>query len=376
MPLRNTGDNHINCFALGFLPGGRVGERFLFQRTVLWVKGVFSILIALGFSWRVYGGEIALKSGDILKGEIREIRKDAVVWESNSFGSLTIPKFDVLRIETEAALKIRGESKPCYWRGLRASDAFFQCTRGLRSVPYMSIKQVSVYEVHKEMSREFTGKIFASGSQSFGNKEERSWIADTKATMRHTDFRHDSRYLYEVKSIEESAELERYQAGYAFNWFFSPQTYSILRVEQERDDARNIVRSSRLGAGLGYQLWESERTAFSLEAGAEHVDEEESFVIEGSEELGLSEDKFTSARLSSQFRYKLPLNISIYNNNEFNQSADVSDDWKFNTDSGFSVPIGFGIAGDLKVDYQYQNSPPGENKKEDTAVRFGLSYSW
>jgi len=348
MPLRNTGDNHINCFALGFLPGGRVGERFLFQRTVLWVKGVFSILIALGFSWRVYGGEIALKSGDILKGEIREIRKDAVVWESNSFGSLTIPKFDVLRIETEAALKIRGESKPCYWRGLRASDAFF----------------------------EFTGKIFASGSQSFGNKEERSWIADTKATMRHTDFRHDGRYLYEVKSIEESAELERYQAGYAFNWFFSPQTYSILRVEQERDDARNIVRSSRLGAGLGYQLWESERTAFSLEAGAEHVDEEESFVIEGSEELGLSEDKFTSARLSSQFRYKLPLNISIYNNNEFNQSADVSDDWKFNTDSGFSVPIGFGIAGDLKVDYQYQNSPPGENKKEDTAVRFGLSYSW
>ena len=321
-------------------------------------------------------GEIALKNGDLLKGELLEIRHEAIVWQSQNFGDLTIPKTNIIRIETNSALKLRGESQPCYWRGLMAADAFFQCPKKQRSIPFLAIQQISKYEEHREISRGFAGNITASGSQASGNRQEESWLVDINSNYRYTDFRHDLRYLYSLKSIADSPQQAFYQARYAFNWFFNPQTYWIFSLSQERDDAKNLELRRSAGTGIGYQLWESERTALSLEFGAEDVTEKTSLLDELSGAESLVINNFGSVRFSTDFRYILLENLTFYNRNVLNQSVDVSDEWKINTDSGINVPFGLGISADFKLQYEYQNRPPGENLKEDTMLRLGIGYSW
>ncbi len=337
------------------------------------------VFVSIGFVYvhsPALAGEIALKNGDLLKGELLEIQQQVVIWQSQNFGDLSIPKSNIIRIETNAALKLQGLAQPCYWRGLMAADAFFQCAKKRRSVPFLAIQQISRYEEHREISRSFVGKVTASGSQASGNREEQSWLVDVDSNYRYTDFRHDVRYLYSLKSVAESPEQAFYQARYAFNWFFNPQTYWIWSVSQERDDAKNLEFRRSTGTGIGYQFWESERRVLSLELGAEDVTEETSlFDLEtGVEQRTLN--NFGSVRVSTNFTYQLLENVTFYNRNVFNQSVDVRREWKILTDSGISLPFGLGISADIKLQYEFQNMPPGENRKEDTTLRLGLGYSW
>ena len=66
---------------------------------------------------------------------------------------------------------------------------------------------------------------------------------------------------------------------------------------------------------------------------------------------------------------------ATYKNSIF-QSFEGSEDWRFESDTGISMPLWGGLYSEIKLEYDYDNAPQGDNRSEDSAVKFGVGYSW
>lgn len=342
---------------------------------------VFSALL----SGSCLAGEITLVNGDKIGGELHSISAENVRWNSSNFGELTINKHQVVHIESSAIVKVRGKDVPCWLQDFRNERLVFACDDGgTRTVPLLTVRQVVPFEGYEQTTHFYGGKLMIVGSQSSGNKQSRDWVANIDVDLRYTDYRHSYKIHYSNSYLESnvpgttSQALEKYEAVYGFDWFFRPKWFWFSNVSALKEDAREISERYDIGSGFGYQFWESKLSALSLESGGQYTTVNYDFVRPERVSNALTHDEYASWRLANNFRYQLPLEVAVYNKSEYLQSLDSSDDWEVRTDTGLSMPIGFGVTANLALEYLYDNTPTDSvnGSNEDTRLRFGVGYTW
>lgn len=329
------------------------------------------ILAAVG-AFSAYAGELLLVNGDKVHGEISSIDSSHVVWQADLLGELRIPKANVKGMSSSMALKLRGERKPCYWADLEDDLAQFACDDGsLTDIPFLAIEEIVRFEGYRDTLHQYAGKLAVMGSQASGNKQQQDWVIDADVTMRVADFRHEVGLKYEQESVNKGPLLHEAEAVYSLDWFFKPQWFWFADASSLKDESKNIDMKNTFGSGLGYQFWERQRSALSLELGAQYAQErfDESIITESERQTG-------SWRISANYRYQFPFSIAFIHKNKFLQSLDNGNQWEIDSETGVRMPIGKSISADMKFEYDYDNLPPEGTVKEDTMLRFGLGYAW
>lgn len=331
----------------------------------------FSLAVLVGGS-AAQAGELLLVNGDKIHGELNAITETHVVWQAEILGEIRVPKTKVKNMSSSIALKLRGEREPCYWADLEDDLAQFACDDGsLTDIPFLAIEEIVRFEGYRDTLHQYAGKLAVMGSQASGNKAQQDWVIDTDVTMRHADFRHEVGLMYEQVSIEAGPLRHEAEAAYSLDWFFKPQWFWFADASALMDQSKNIDNKNTLGTGVGYQFWERQRSALSLELGAQYSDEKfnEDFVAEASRQTA-------SWRISAGYRYQFPLSIAMYHKNKFLQSLDNGQQWEVDSETGIRMPIGKSVSANMKFEYDYDNLPPEGTVKEDTMLRFGLDYAW
>ncbi len=349
-------------------------------------KQLYTAFITLLFMLanNVFSGEIHLKNGDILNGELVEINSEQIVWRSAVLGDLFIPKSAIQSIQTEIQLKLAGQPDACVFSRLSGGNVEFSCSGESKSIPLLTLQGVVEYENHQETTEFYAGKITVVGSQTSGNSEKQDWLVDLDLTHRYTDFRHEYGLKYVGESRDSGSAEEEYEGIYVFDWFFSPQTYWYLDVSANSNEAKQLQEKYTVGTGLGYQFWESQKTAFSIKTGGVYTNESyeyEDKEVETDPMLDESTQDFVSWSLASNFRYLFFEKFAFYNRADFLWSFDEPEEgepkgWSAQTDTGVSMPIAKGLSADIALEYDYDNSPQDANREEDARLRFGVGYAW
>lgn len=340
------------------------------------IRRVVVLLMVACLAAVARAGEIQLTNGDRLAGELISISESSILWNSATVGNLKIAKDQILAITSTAPLKIRGRDEPCYWQELRGSQVIFACANGdLDFEPLYSLKQVVPYVAAMEDFYQHDGHITLSGSRFGGNVEQQSWLVDTELKVRYSDVRHTIETEYEARSFADTPLDESYELEYFFDWFFAPRGYWQNETSGSKDESRNIQERYAFGSGLGYELWRTPIALLSFELGGRF--EKTIYEVVGafnpnreySTEIALWRSGF-------RFNYRLPLEIDFRHQTQYFQPVNASDEWRFESDTGFSVPLGFGISANVSYEYDYNNAPPEFSLKKDSILRFGLDYSW
>lgn len=355
------------------------------------MKKLFAVVFAIVLSFSVlpaYSGILILNNGDQLRGELKAILPKSLVWVSELVGEVEISKGFVYSIETSSQLKLRGEPKACLLESINGTSTYFNCSGRVKAFPLLTLKEVVLYENYEETTGFYSGKVSVVGAQTTGNKERQDWLASVSIVHRYTDYRHEYRIKYVGEAVDGEPLDEEYEGLYGFDWFFTPQTYWYLDVAASSDEARDVQEKYTFGTGLGYQFWESEKTAFSVKTGGVYINEtyrfEEEDYIEAElngETLDESSNDYGSWQLASDFRYLVFAKLSLFNHSKVRRSFNRPDegeptDWEVESDTGLSIPIAKGVTADVSWEYDYDNSPQDANSKEDTRLRFGLGYLW
>src|SRR5690625_6536389 len=75
----------------------------------------------------------------------------------------------------------------------------------------------------------------------------------------------------------------------------------------------------------------------------------------------------TSWLLGSDFRYRLPMNVSLFHTNEFVLATETAGDWQLTSSTGFSSMIAAQLYSEIKISYNVNNRPQQDRSEEHTS---------
>lgn len=336
------------------------------------------LIIALfGFGSMAFAGELVLKNGDRLQGDLVKLEGENIVWASDSFGELTIGKDKLDDMETSSLFKVTGNDSACALLGMNGVDINYSCADGKSgSVSLLSVETLQPYEEFHVAGWEYSGKALLSGSYDRGNKIKDELDADVDMEWRKGDWRHRVIGDYDSDAADNEATVETYRLSYAGKWFFADSWYWYGEAFAGADDTKDIDEQYGLGSGLGYQLWEGEVTSLSFEGGIltikEQLDMPEDFV--DGDEFDSNNDR-TSWKMGSDYNYNFSFG-NFFNRNNYIQAFDDNGNWQLETDTGLAFPLMEILTGEVKFEYDVDNQPGEGNRREDKKLSFGVGYSW
>ncbi len=335
-------------------------------------------LVSLGLmsSAQSGAGELLLKNGDRVAGELIKLEAEKLTWQSDSFGTITVDKARIENLHTVTLMKLNGINQPCALIGMENRNIRYSCRKGISgSLPLLTVELAMPYEDYQLVGMTHRGKLGLSGSYSRGNKVENDWDLDSELEMRRGDLRHKVDVEYENKSQNNESAKEKYKLEYGLDWFYQTRWFLYSDLEFSVDDSKNIDIRQAFGSGFGFQLWEFDISALSFTGGLTYVSESFEAPLVPDESF---EDK--NERIAWQFgldyRYTLPFEAQLFHKNSLFQSFEGSEDWRFESDTGISMPLWGSLYSEIKLEYDYDNAPQGDNRSEDSAVKFGVGYSW
>lgn len=331
------------------------------------------LLFVLFVSLPAAAGVLTLANGDRINGELVVVERDHVIWKSETFGDVTIPKDKILSLDTDVDLKIAGREEPCTLAGHRREKWELYCDEGSGWVmDFPAIDRAEPYINFVGNPTVYHGNVSAGGVFEHGNREREDLDVNANLDIRNGDFHHLINALYQNQTTLEVESLEKYRLGYDLRWVFAEKWFAAANSSAVHEEARNLDLGTTVGLGLGYLFYDTDKTAFSVQGGVSSLTED--FI-----DADLSDDqdeRYAAARMAMNYRYKFDLGPEIYFDQEALQSVDRSEDYQANAKVGVRTPLVEGVLMEIGYEWLYDNTPSLESEKEDTKMSIGVGYQW
>lgn len=142
--------------------------------------------------------------------------------------------------------------------------------------------------------------------------------------------------------------------------------YGLLKIEEDR--FRDIERRITLGAGLGHQVIEDERTNLSVEGGLNHV----------RADFALAPDEnYPAARWALKFDQRLlGADLRFFHSHELISDLQASERTFILSQTGLRVPLWQGLLATAQLNVDFDNAPASGKAKADRTYLFTLGYHW
>jgi len=322
-------------------------------------------------------GYVELYNGDRIEGDFVRLDGDRLVWASTHFGEVRIPRQNIKNLNTTMPMKISGSATPCLIDGMKQEYLFYTCggDPDQRSTPLAALDVMLPYESHVEGEYTFTGRFSLNGFVARGNESREDVKARTQIDYRRSELRHAAILEYASYSTNDEPADDVWMVRYNLDWFFRERWFWTNDINVGGDESRGVEDYYNYGSGTGYQFWENSKTALSLTAVLTYLHESYEWPETPTEDFEQVNERLGS-RLGVNFRYELPLGISLRHNNEWIRSLDEGSDWRLTSSTSISTMIVGALRSELKVDYNINNQPQPGKRREDTRMSIGISYDW
>ena len=169
---------------------------------------------------------------------------------------------------------------------------------------------------------------------------------------------------------KDSGNLTRHNSLFRgkYDLFINPRWYGYALATTEEDEFRDINRRNIVGAGIGHQLFDTERTHLSLEGGLNYV----------RTDFEMDEDEnYPALRWAVKYDQRLfGTEMQIFHNHEI--LADVTDPKRtfIKTQTGLRLPLLRRLMATAQLNVDYDNEPAPGKAKTDRVYLFTVGYHW
>lgn len=344
--------------------------RFVLRRglwTIAW-----TVFFALSFLLpSAIADEVRLKNGDRLTGEILTMEKESLTLKTSYAGEMKISWQDVLCVSSDKELTLWLKNKEVLiGRAVCPGDGQVQIV-GVRvgesaEIPLEELEAINPSPPPPAIK--YTGNVAGGGSLTDGNTDEAfaSLSADFQARSKRHRFTLGGRYNYGETDDEITTRNALGRIKYDF--FITKALYAYAQALFESDDFQDLNLRSAMGAGLGYQIFDTERTSLFFEAGVSYFNKD----FETAED-----ESYASGRGSVGLNYAIvPERVNFFLLHEFYQSLEDSDEYYFLANQGLRFTLFRNFFASFEVIYSYDRQPAPGRKSADTQYVASLGYSF
>jgi len=329
-------------------------------------------VIALSlFSSPVFAANVVLKNGDRLTGEIVKLSDNILTLKSPLFGEVELPWKQVLELESDEGVIVKlKDGSTAEGKVTLSQQGELIIDQGDlgRSRPLQRAEVAMFNPPIVDHSVKYSGRANLGGVFNRGNSEDDALNFDAELIARTPENRYTlAAEVNEAESAGVTTTSNRYLLT-QYDAFLSEKDYLFVNAKGEQDKLADLNLRTSLGAGYGYQFFETDRAKLSTEYGLAYINED--YIV-------AADESFPSLSLGLDYERKFwNKRLVFFNNNDLSVSLEDTADSLFKTKVGLRVPIVENVNVATQVNVDYDNMPPPGVKKTDTSLIFSVGYGF
>ncbi|MDX2465570.1 MAG: DUF481 domain-containing protein [Porticoccus sp.] len=350
---------------------------------------LFIVLITALNSLAISAGQVTLKNGDMIHGELQAMHKNSITWLSDVFGVITIPKEKITQLNSSTLLPFSSDTLPhtafnttTANGGQHNQEAINHCSLNVEDsvsalcdsgkLNHLSLDKMVTIKLAPEPPP-FKGEIKFGFNQKSGNTDSEELDVAVSAQWHQQAFRHEVDFIAESDSAEGDTVDEQYDARYQLNYDFDKHWFSYGRVKYEKNRFSAIEEQLQAGMGLGHKLTLNNQLLINAQLGATFLSTQRP----GNDSSSGSNNKDVAGRWALKLDWPLPSSeLTLFHRHELLWLIDEMDNTQLETSTGIKIPLLGGIFSEVRYDMDYVSEPASEQKHADHEWVISVGYNW
>ncbi len=308
--------------------------------------------------------EVLLSNGDRLSGQIMKMEDDVLTLRTNYGGEIKITWGEVRNLKSDKpiTLKVPGKSNGIVSDFLIGGYDFIEVNdlSPDNPVPLANIRGINIGYV------QYQGNFTLGGNSTSGNTSTKAVNGAARLTVRADRHRLfvEAKYNYGDADGRLTARNSMAQAKY--DYFISKKVFLDAFGLWEKDTFQNLQFRNTLGAGIGYQFFDTGLTSLSTSVGLGYVSEHFTTT---------PQTQTPSSRWGVRFQHKLiPDRLTIFHKHDGFYDLSHGNGMRINADTGLRVFVYKDFYFNLEYDLRLNTQPAPGRQKLDEAFIFGIGY--
>ncbi|HAY39927.1 MAG TPA: hypothetical protein DCY53_11730 [Desulfobacteraceae bacterium] len=338
-------------------------------------KNLTLLLIIISSSLLISGNsladEVRLKNGDKLTGQVVRMEGDKLILKTTYAGEIIITWQEVAAVRTDGSVKVVLKDETALEGNTEdVEDGKMKLDTGKLEAPAtFSLADVKALNPEPVKTVKITARANASVTSERGNTKSDNYYFDGEFVARTKK----NRYTIGGELTKEKADgvttSQSWVAYGNYSHFLNEKWYLYADTLSEHDEFKDLNLRSTLGAGAGYQFFETPLLNLSISVGLSMVDE--------NYDLGEDND-YSAGHWSVNYdQYFFDKFVQLFHVNTGFVSLEDANDWFLKTRTGLRFPLYKGLTATLQYNFDWNNQPSvAAETEEDTKFIFLLGYEF
>lgn len=345
-----------------------------------------ALTVALLFwSSSATAGQLVLRNGATIPGELVGFEKEHLIWNAELIGELKVIREDVKTMDTATHLNLfvtgRGRVNDCVVNKNTDDGSNINCAG---EEPFkVSMATLSV----PAPDWESTGSVLADINFQRYNTDKDEYDVDGKMSWRK--FSRRNNLVFEVdRELRDNVVVEdQLLLTYQMDFLRELGWYRYLRVSYEADDFSAARQTAFLGGGIGRERNLGNGITLRLQTGLDYAwgeirqDECVITAVDGScleNSTVLKEN--SSLASNTQWKLNWPVawhDLVLFHDGELKLGTNGDLRYRVDTNSGLRIPLRFGIISEIGLEYDVVSKPlDSEADRQNIEWKLRFGYQW
>jgi putative salt-induced outer membrane protein YdiY len=314
---------------------------------------------------------LVLDNGDRLSGTIRRYESGRYEIETPYAGTVRVDADRVVSVAMDAEVTLVMEDRSRRVGRLAVEDGRMTVQRNA-DVPAIPVDRDALVTItpggEPEDHWRYSGRIALGASDTAGNSVMRRANVDSELIARR-DFDRVTLNGRGNQATQRGTDTEaNATAGLKYDRFVSKRWYAYGGATLEHDQLKSLRLRRTFGAGSGYQVLDSPRTALALEGGLDRV---------LTDLFGAADEQTVAARIAIRFDHWLVEDRAQFFHYEQNYlSVDSLGKSFLRTQTGLRLPINRRLSANVQLNVDWAGDPAPGRQRTDRTLVFSIGFRW
>jgi putative salt-induced outer membrane protein YdiY len=340
------------------------------------MKSPIALFLAMTVSTLLFTGsaradEVHLKNGDRLTGHVVRMEGGKLLLETTYAGKISISWLEVAGMVTKAPVKVVLEDDTRLEGVVKAEpgERMKLDTQQIETPVSFRLAQVKMINPAPEKIVTITARANVNITSERGNTDTDNFYLSGEFAARTKQNRYTIGGEFNKEKSDDVTTSKNWLVIGNYSHFLGKKWYLFVNTLFEHDEFQDLKLRSTVGAGGGYQIFESPQVNLSLSAGLAEVDE--NFYV-------ADDNDYSAGQWSLKYdQFFFKKFVQLFHDSTGYIRIDNADDWFVKTRTGVRFPIYKGLTATLQYNYDWNNHPSADaQSKEDAKILFLLGYEF
>lgn len=317
---------------------------------------------------------IVLKNGDVITGTIKTMGDGKLTLEHPVLGDIEIQFDDIESIVTGEAVTLKTKGGEVLKRRVTGIEGGALILGGAEPgqpiIGNVPRSELAAINPPLEKPAEWTGSVAIGANISTGNTDKRSANMTGEASRRADNDRISAKGLWLYEENKDTGEwnlTDRILRGQLkYDYFLTEKFYAMTNASAGADDSAGIKLRFTMGAGFGYQWYETEEFKLFTEASVQYVNEQYA--------NSAQDDDYVAGRLASGVDWQITKDLSFHNDVEYFPSLEDKDDIFVTMNTSARLALTESMFAQARWLLEYDNTPNSGDDRMDN--KYFLQVGW